>query len=63
MTQGTPENPVYVKYLQQDNSATKLYTVHVNEGWRSWILGTDMYEHVADQLIERLAAHPKPWNY
>ncbi len=63
MNEGTAENPVYTKFKQDDGSATVMYGITVHEGWRQWILCTDMYEHVADQLLERLRANNKPWNY
>ena len=59
----TPENPLYSKFKQDDGKATSLYGISVDEGWRSWILCADMYEDVADQLLEVLRASGKTWRY
>ncbi len=52
---GTSAKPVYYKVRRDDDSATALYSIEVDEGWRSWILCTGMYEWAADQLIAKLA--------
>lgn len=61
--EGSPEAPVYSKFAQQDSGATQFYGITVDEGWRSWILCTDMYEWSADQLLERLKASLGGWRH
>jgi hypothetical protein len=59
MTEGSPKNPVYTKRLQTENGpGTNMFSIHVDEGWASWILCCDMYEWAADELIKRLDVHP-----
>ncbi len=58
--QGSPERPLYNKQAQ-DGKATQLYMIVVDEGWRSWILCTDMYEWAADGLLEILRASGHRW--
>ena len=62
-TEPTPDAPVYSKVSQEDDEgATQFWCIQVNEGWRSWILCTDMYEWAADDLLRRLRAlPPEPW--
>jgi hypothetical protein len=60
-TQGSPTRPIYSKFKQDNDSATNFYSINVDEGWRSWILCTGMYEWAANQLLERLRAYPKEW--
>ena len=59
----SPENPVYSKfnYAQPNAAGTKLWSILVDEGWRSWILCTGMYEWAADGLLEMLRASGKVW--
>lgn len=59
----TPERPQYSKFPQDqfDVLGTQLWAINVDEGWRSWILCCDMYECVADQLLERLRADKGGW--
>lgn len=59
---GSVEKPVYKKFKQDTNTATAMFGISVDEGWRSWILCTDMYEKVADQLVKILEASNKKWN-
>lgn len=57
-TDPTPERPVYAKERQDDTSATAFFMVTVDEGWRSSILCTGMYEWAADWLVEQLQGRP-----
>lgn len=57
----TPGRPEYSKFKQDEPSATQFWGIQVDEGWRSWILCTGMYEWAADDLLERLREHNKPW--
>jgi len=43
--------PTYRKKLMDNGQATPSFMIVVYEGWRSWILCTDMYEWAADRLI------------
>lgn len=55
----SPERPVYRKYHQGDDHAkTRLFMITCDEGWRSSIVCTDMYEHVADWLLGILGRQP-----
>lgn len=58
---GTPEEPTYSKFKQDDGSATQFWGINVDEGWRSWILCTDMYEWAADELLARLRENNRRW--
>ncbi len=58
---GSVAIPEYRKFKQDDSSATANYGITVYEGWRSWILCTNMYESKADELLERLRENNKPW--
>lgn len=61
---GTPEKPTYRKQLVQiarTARATDMYMIVVDEGWRSWILCTDMYEWAADHLLAVLRASGTKW--
>lgn len=60
---GTEKIPVYSKFRQEGPVASGFYSIEVNEGWRSWILCSDMYEWAADDLIARLTEHPKEWQH
>lgn len=55
---GAPDAPVYTKFKQDEPAATQFWGINVDEGWRSWILCTDMYEWAADDLLRRLRAAP-----
>lgn len=57
----SPDAPRYAKALQAESKATAMFMITVDEGWRSWILCTDMYEWAADQLLEVLAASGTRW--
>lgn len=57
---GTPREPSYSKFKQDDGGATQFYGISVDEGWRSWILCADMYEWAADQMIARLNERKQP---
>jgi hypothetical protein len=49
------DNPHYKKFRQDGpKSATALFAIEVDEGWRSWILATDMYDWAADAMLEIL---------
>jgi hypothetical protein len=57
---GTVESPVYTKVARNPahTSATAMYMVVVDEGWRSSILCDSMYEWAADWLVEQLQGKP-----
>lgn len=63
----TPEAPEYRVMRQGDrpdravDQGTALYMIVVDEGWRSWILCTDMYEWAALGLVDVLRASGKVW--
>lgn len=56
--EATVSNPIYRKVAQDHCGATTLYMITCDEGWRSSIVCCDMYEHVADWMLERLGRHP-----
>lgn len=67
-SRATPEHPQYVKQKQpagystaQGASATSFYMITVDEGWRTWILCTDMYEWAADNLLVILRESGTTW--
>jgi hypothetical protein len=55
---GSPERPVYSKFRQDKESATKMFAVSCDEGWRSSIVCADMYEWAADWLVDELQGKP-----
>jgi hypothetical protein len=58
------QGTTYSKRLQSerpDRAGTNLWMIVVDEGWRSWILCTDMYDWAADGLLEILRASGKVW--
>jgi hypothetical protein len=57
----SPEEPQYRKQREDTTHATKMWMIVVDEGWRSWILCTDMYEWAADGLLEILRASKATW--
>lgn len=63
--EASPEKPQYRKQRQDDDKssrmATNLFMIVVDEGWRSWILCTGMYEWAADGLLEVLRSSGKVW--
>jgi len=54
---GTEEKPLYAKVKQEPGH---LFMVTVDAGWMSTVLCSDMYEHVADWLVEQLQGKPFP---
>lgn len=58
MREGTVECPHYRKVKQEGYSATSLFMVCVDEGWRESIVCCDMYEWAADWLVEQLQGKP-----
>lgn len=60
---GSTTRPIYTKVKEDQNPSSSMFMIIVDEGWRTWILCTGMYEHVADQLIQRLVAYPQEWEY
>lgn len=61
MAQAIPpstEAPVYSKLHQGNVSATKLYMVSCDEGWRSSIVCADMYDWAAEWLVGILGRQP-----
>lgn len=61
--EGSKTRPVYRKMKENENPTSNMCMIVVDEGWRTWILCTGVYEQVADQLIQRLAAYPQEWDY
>jgi hypothetical protein len=64
----TPQRPVYSKFthdpcahVEASASATTVWGIQVNEGWRSWILCSGMYEWAADDLLARLRETNREW--
>jgi hypothetical protein len=55
---GTPEQPVYRKVRHWPDSA--LCLIEVDEGWRSTVVASGMYEHVADWLVGQIQGKPMP---
>jgi hypothetical protein len=61
MPRGTVETPFYEAVLQdRENQATRFWMITVDEGWRSQILCTDMYEWAAYWLVDQLQGKPYP---
>jgi len=72
---GTPDAPVYTKRKQDERlglrvvdavmperpTGTQFWSIDVDEGWRTWILCTDMYEWAADELLARLRENNRRW--
>lgn len=65
---GTPDAPVYSKFkhdpcqhVKAKPTATVNWGIQVDEGWRSWILCTGMYEWAADELLARLRENNRRW--
>lgn len=61
--EGTPEQPIYKKVRQSGpvgapEPATTVFMVTCDEGWRSSIVCTDMYEWAADWLVEQIQGKP-----
>lgn len=55
----TPEYPLYEVVPQVDeDGATKFFMVTCNEGWRSSIVCTDMYEWTARWLVDQIQGRP-----
>jgi hypothetical protein len=57
---GTEENPKYRKVESSDATATKLFFIVCDEGWRESILCSGMYEWAADWLVQQLQGKPYP---
>jgi hypothetical protein len=58
----TTEKPEYRKQKQDKGVyATKTFMIIVEEGWREWILCTDMYEWAADGLLNILRQSDARW--
>jgi hypothetical protein len=55
---GSPERPLYTKVKQDNDDATKMYMIIVDEGWRTYILCSEMYGWAADWLLHQLAHRP-----
>lgn len=53
---GTPEHPEYRMFKENNGAATAFYGISVDEGWRSWIMCTGMYQDKAEQLLSVLRA-------
>lgn len=52
----TPAQPIYGK--QRESETSNLWMITCNEGWRSSIVATGMYEWAADWLLEVLGRQP-----
>jgi len=57
----SPDSPLYRKVKQDDGHATSMFMITVDEGWRTWILCTGMYEWAADGLLGVLRDSGKKW--
>lgn len=55
---GTPEEPYYFKVEQRPDQGTQLYMIICDEGWRSVVVCNNMYESVADWLIDHIQGKP-----
>lgn len=53
----TPEHPLYAK-LRQEGDATSMFMITCDEGWRTSIVCTGMYEWAADWLLTVLGRQP-----
>ena len=54
----SPERPVYRKVEHGEISATRMFMITCDEGWRSHIVCVDMYEWAADWLLGILGRQP-----
>ena len=52
------EHPVYTIIPHDGQSATPVYYITCNEGWRSHIVCERMYRYVAEWLVEILQGKP-----
>jgi len=57
---GTPEQPVYRKVNEQRNTATEIFMIVCDEGWRESIVCTGMYEWSANFILSHIQG--KPYN-
>ena len=53
-----PDLPIYTKVPHDDGSATQLYMIVCDEGWRQSIVCERMYEWAADWLLSVLGRQP-----
>ncbi len=51
------QRPIYAKQ-RQDTAGTAFFMITCDEGWRSSIVCTDMYEWTADWLLTLLERRP-----
>jgi hypothetical protein len=56
----TPERPLYAKVRE---AGRNLWIVTIDEGWRSTILCSGMYEEMADWLIGQIQGKPVDRQY
>lgn len=54
----TEEHPLWLVLPDTDSGATQLWQVVVDEGWRSSIVCSGMYEWAARWLVEELQGRP-----
>jgi hypothetical protein len=54
----TPDKPYYSKFPEDQETATRFFGISCNEGWRSSIVCTGMYEWAADWLVDQLQGKP-----
>lgn len=57
LNEATEERPIYRKRPMQ-SAATRLYLIECDEGWRTSIVCTGMYEWAADWMLETLGRQP-----
>lgn len=55
---GTEDKPVYRKINEQRNTATEIYMIVCDEGWRESIVCTGMYAWAAEWLLEHIQGKP-----
>lgn len=54
----SPEHPLYAKIPQDTGTATQLFMIICDEGWRQSIVCCDMYEFAADWFLSFLTHRP-----
>ena len=58
MSAPSQARPLYAKLRERPDS--NLFMITADEGWRSSIVATGMYEPVADWLISKMQGQPLP---
>jgi hypothetical protein len=54
----TQEHPVYTMVVEDETSATQMYMIRCDEGWREMIVCTGMYRWAAEWLLGVLGNRP-----